>query len=257
MPKSLQELLIRPIICFDIETTGTDIINDRIVELSITKVEMDGSRTVKTRRFNPTIAIPKSATDVHGISYDDVKDEPLFSSLAKGIYEFIKGCDIVTFNGNRFDIPILAREFKRCEIVFKITDLNLIDVRNIYTLQSPRDLASAFKHYTNKEIKGAHAANNDVAATLEIFERQIELMDETHISDIAKYSNFGSEQIDIDGWFKYDENGVDVIFAKGKHKGKKFKDILATEKSYFNWIMFTMNPSPLPDTIEFIKNNIG
>lgn len=256
MSKSLSELMIRPIICFDIETTGTDVLNDRILELSITKLNMDGSRQVKTRRFNPNIAIPKSATDIHGITNEDVKDEPMFASLAKSIYEFIKDCDIATFNGNRFDIPILAREFYRCGFTFRIYDLNIIDVRNIYTLQSPRDLASAFKHYTGKEIEGAHAASNDVAATLEILEHQVQLMEENNISDIAKFSSFGKELIDVDGWFVYDESGLQIMFTKGKHKGRTFKDVRASDPSYFDWMLFKMNPAPLPDTIDFIKKNM-
>ena len=156
-------LLARPIIFFDLETTGTDIAKDRIVELSVTKFFPDGSQETKTRRFNPGIPIPPEATAVHGITDDDVKNEKSFAELAKGLSNYFLGCDIGGYNILKFDIPLLVEEFIRASasVPFDI-ETRKIDAMTIFHKMEKRDLTAAYKFYCDKDHTGAHGAAADV-----------------------------------------------------------------------------------------------
>ena len=170
--------LKKPIVFFDLETTGIDVVNDRIVEISLLKIFTDGREETKTMRINPEMPIPQQATDVHGISNEDVKDEPTFNIVAKDIARFIEGCDLAGYNSNKFDIPLLAEEFLRVDLDVDLKKNRFIDVQVIFHKMEQRTLSAAYKFYCEKNLEDAHSAEADTKATYEIFKAQIERYDE-------------------------------------------------------------------------------
>lgn len=232
-------------ICFfDLETTGVDKSKDRIVEISIAKLLLDGSIETKTKRINPLIPIPKEASDVHGITDEIVKDCPTFKQLAKAIYDFIQGCDIAGFNSNSFDVPFLYNELYRSGIIWDYAETSFIDVRNIFVRKEERDLTAAYKFYCGKELTNAHSAEQDVKATIEVFAEQLKCYTDLPltIKELALFSNFDKTIVDLGGCFSIDAEG-DYIFNFGKHKGKKCK----SETSYILWML---EQDFLPDAIK-------
>ena len=229
----MQLKLKRPLLFFDIESTGLDISNDRIVEISMVKVMPDGTRQVKTRRVNPTIPIPAAAQAVHGISDEDVKDCPTFAQLAKSMYQWMEGCDIAGYNSISFDVPLLAEEFMRAGIEPDFHDRDMVDVQVIFYKKEPRTLSGAYKFYCDKNLEDAHAAEADTMATLEVLEAQLDRYPdlENDVDFLTKRSNM----LDYAGRIILDENNVPV-FNFGKHKGKPVKEVLAVEPSYYSWI---------------------
>ena len=229
--------LTRPIAFFDLETTGVNVASDRIVEISILKISVDYQKEILTQRTNPTIPIPKGASDVHGIYDKDVKDEPKFAQVAKQIAHFIDGCDLAGYNSNRFDIPLLAEEFLRAGVDFDLKGRRLIDVQNIFHAMEPRNLTAAYKFYCQKELSNAHQAEADIAATYEVLEAQLD-----RYSDLKNDMNFlhefsiKSKNADLAGRIVYDENGVEV-FSIGKHKDKSVEKVFQKESSYYDWMM--------------------
>lgn len=227
--------LEKPICFFDTETTGLDVKEDRIVELSITKVDVDGSKTVKTRRFNPEVEISKEATSIHGITNEDVANEPIFKKLAKGLHAFIDGCDLVGYHCLQFDCKLLFNEFKRAGITWDYSKSNIIDAGNLFKIYEERTLAAAYEFYCGKEAGDkAHGAEFDVNMTTEVFKAQLKKynLTKTSMEDLATLSNYGNKILDIDGKFVIDTNG-DPIFTFGKNKGKK---VLENE-GMLNWMM--------------------
>ena len=178
--------LKRPIIFFDLETTGVDTAHDRIVEISMVKIEPDGTKHVKTRRINPEMPIPAEATAVHGISDEDVKDEPTFKQIAKSLAKFIEGCDFGGFNSNRFDLPMLVEEFMRADVDVDFRKRKFVDVQNIFHKKEQRTLVAAYKFYCDKDLENAHSAEADTLATYEVLEAQIE-----------RYGDIGKEFIEV------------------------------------------------------------
>lgn len=233
MPKC-KVLLKRPLIFFDTETTGTDKINDRIIELSTTKFFPDGKKEIITQRFNPTIPIPASATAVHHISDDDVKSKPTFAAKASEIVEYFKDCDFAGYNIIEFDIPILVEELLRAKVLLPFnSDTKFIDALKIFFLNEKRDLTSAYKYYCGKDFSDAHAAEADVLASIEVLNSQIVRYDlDNSASALHLYCNTGKEIIDYDRKFTRNELG-DVIFTFGKHKNK----IAANEVDYLCWML--------------------
>ena len=232
----MQLNLKRPLLFFDIESTGLNVATDRIVEISMVKVMPDGSRQVKTRRVNPTIPIPEAARAVHGISDDDVKDEPTFSQLAKSMLQFMEGCDIAGYNALNFDIPMLTEEFMRVGLDPKFRERNLVDVQVIFYKKEPRTLSGAYKFYCDKNLEDAHAAEADTMATLEVLEAQLDRYPdlENDVDFLSKFTK-RSNMLDYAGRIVLDENGTPV-FNFGKHKGKAVREVLAVEPSYYSWI---------------------
>lgn len=230
--------LSRPIVFFDLETTGLNIGSDHIVEISLIKVHPDGHRESFTQRLNPGIPIPPEASAIHGITDADVADKPYFKDVARSIANVIKGCDIAGFNSNRFDVPMLAEEF----LAINMTDVdlrraNFIDVQVIFHKKEQRTLSAAYKFYCDKELEGAHGAFADTAATVDVFMAQLERYpDIPH--DIKGLSEFSSvsKNVDFAGRFVYDNNGVE-IFNFGKHKGKSVEQVLKAEPGYYDWMM--------------------
>ncbi len=228
--------LRRPIVFFDLETTGTNISHDRIVEISIVKVMPDGSEIVKTRRVNPEMPIPAEATAIHHITDDDVKNEPTFKQIAKSLAQLFVGCDIAGFNSNRFDIPLLDQEFQRADVDFDFSKAHFIDVQTIFHKKEPRTLVAAYRYYCGKELEDAHSASADTMATYEVLKAQLE---------VEALSEFASQSRNVDfvGRLVYDDQKREVINF-GKYKGRLAEDVLRTDPGYYAWIMqgdFTKN----------------
>ncbi len=236
-------LLERPICFVDLETTGTKTDQDRIVQISICKVFPDWSKEVKTHYVNPGTPIPKEASDVHGIMDETVKDKPLFKSIAKGLLKYIDGCDIGGFKSNGFDVPMLYYEFVRAGIDWDYKKINLVDVGNIYHIKNTRKLSDAYKFYCGKELVGAHDAEADILATVDVFLGQLKEHEDLPgtISELAHFSNYDKEWLDISGKFSRDIDG-DIVINFGKNTtGKKAKDNI----SFLEWML--KNDFP-PDT---------
>lgn len=232
------ELKIKnPLIFIDLETTGLDVVNDRIVEMAALKLMPNGDRELKTRRINPTIPIPAEATAVHGITNDDVKDEPTFKEIAKSLAKFMEGCDLAGFNSNRFDFPLLAEEFLRADVDFDFRKRKFIDVQTIFHKMEKRTLEAAYKFYCSKDLDDAHTAEADTLATFEVLMAQLDRYPELE-NDINFLSEFSThnQNADFAGRIIYDENGVEV-FNFGKHKGKPVEAVLEKEPNYYAWMM--------------------
>lgn len=226
-----------PLIFIDLETTGLDIVNDRIVEISALKLMPNGQREIKTRRVNPTIPIPPEATAVHGISDDDVKDEPTFKMMAKSLAAFMEGCDLAGFNSNKFDFPLLSEEFLRAEVDFDFRKRKFIDVQTIFHKMERRTLEAAYKFYCDKVLEDAHSAEADTVATFEVLKAQLERYPELE-NDVEFLAEFSTQTKNVDflGRIVYDDDGVEV-FNFGKHKGMSVEEIFQKEPSYYNWMM--------------------
>lgn len=237
--------LTKPIIFFDLETTGVDVATDRIVELCLIRVEPNGNRQSMTLRLNPERHIPAEASSVHGIYDTDVADCPTFKEKANELKNLFEGCDLAGFNSNRFDIPLLAEEFIRSGINIDLNSPRRIDVQNIYHKLERRTLVAAYKFYCNKDLENAHSALADTEATLEVLEAQLDRYPEELQNDIDFLADYSSRDnfVDFAGRFAYNDKGEEVVNF-GKHKGRLVKDVLRVEPSYYNWMMqsdFTMN----------------
>lgn len=233
----MQLNLQRPIVFFDLETTGTSILNDRIVEISVIKVMPDGSITERTRRINPEIPIPAEATAIHHITDSDVAGEPTFRQVALSLQQMIAGCDIAGFNSTRFDVPLLDEEFRRAGIVFDFSDVRFVDVQTIFHKMEQRTLAAAYRFYCNKELDNAHSANADTRATYEVLMAQLDRYPSLQ-NDIAQLAEFSRQNNNVDfaGRLVYDDKGREIINF-GKYKGKVAEDVLRTETGYYSWLM--------------------
>lgn len=228
--------LTRPMVFFDLETTGVNITKDRIVEISVIKVMPDGSTETKTRRINPEMHIPEQATAVHHITDEDVKDEPCFRQVAKSLAKLFEGCDIAGFNSNRFDIPMLDEEFHRAGVDFNFDKARFVDVQTIFHKREPRNLVAAYRYYCGKDLEQAHSANADTMATYEVLMAQLDRYEDLP-NDVEALSAYSSQNRNVDfaGRMVYDEQGREVINF-GKYKGRVAQEVLASDKGYFGWI---------------------
>ncbi|MFI3303365.1 MAG: exonuclease domain-containing protein [Rikenellaceae bacterium] len=229
--------LKRPIIFFDLETTGVDTSNDRIVEISMIKVMPDGERITKTRRINPEMHIPESSSAIHGIYDEDVVDCPTFKQVARSLMEFVSGCDFGGFNSIRFDIPLLVEEFLRANIEVDFKRRNFIDVQNIFHKKEQRTLVAAYKFYCDKDLADAHSAEADTVATYEVFLAQLERYEDLpkDVEGLADFSTH-NKSADFAGRIIYDEKGVEV-FGFGKHRGVSVAEVFEREPNYYSWMM--------------------
>jgi DNA polymerase III subunit epsilon len=235
--------LTKPIAFIDLETTGVNISNDRIVEIAIVRIAVDGTKTVKRKLVNPLMPIPAGSSEVHGITDEMVKDAPSFRQIANEIKQFMENCDLGGYNSNRFDIPMLIEEFLRSGIEFSTNDRKLVDVQKVFHLMEQRTLSAAYKFYCNKVLEGAHGAEVDATATWEVLEAQIERYPQigNSVEQIVKFT--GEDDI-VDFARRFiKENGIE-IFNFGKHKGKPVTQVLKEEPQYYDWMMkgdFAMN----------------
>ena len=229
--------LRRPIIFFDLETTGTDTSNDRIVEISMVKVAPDGEKTIKTRRINPQMPIPAEATAVHHITDEDVKDCPTFKQIARSLKQFREGCDFGGFNSNRFDLPVLAEEFLRAGVDIDLHNRKYVDVQNIFHKKEERTLVAAYRFYCNKDLEAAHSAEADTLATYEVLLSQLERYSdlENNIDFLAEYSS-RAKYADFAGRIGYNEAGEE-IFTFGKYRDQSVAEVFKKEPSYYEWMM--------------------
>ncbi len=242
--------LKNPIVFFDLETTGIDIVKDRIVELSYLKVKPDGTEEVKTQRINPEMPIPAQAEAVHGISDEDVKDMPTFKEYAKTFVKVIEGADLGGFNSNKFDIPLLAEEFLRAGIDFDFKRRKFVDVQVIFHKMEKRTLTAAYRFYCDKELIGAHGAEADTRATYEVLKAQLDRYKDTDYEDmdgviskpiensIDALSAFSThhQTVDFAGRIVLDDKGKEV-FNFGKYKGVSVEQVLAKDPGYYGWML--------------------
>ena len=229
--------LKNPLIFFDLETTGIDIVNDRIVQIAYHKVYPNGKEESKSFLINPGMPIPPQATAIHKITDDDVAMAPLFKHVANEIARDFEGCDLAGYNSNRFDIPLLAEELLRAEVDIDLSKRKFIDVQVVFHKKEPRNLAAAYQFYCNKELTGAHDAAVDTMATFEILKAQLETYQDlpTTVEGLSKFTT-QTKNVDFAGRFVYDENGHEV-FNFGKYKGQKVSDILKKDTGYFGWML--------------------
>jgi DNA polymerase III subunit epsilon len=242
--------LKRPLAFFDLETTGTNIGVDRIVEISIIKLHPDGSEEVKTWRVNPGMPIPLESSLVHGIYDEDIKDELLFKELGTEIAAFFDKSDLAGFNSNKFDIPMLMEEFLRARILFELDNRHFVDVQNIFHQMEQRTLRAAYQFYCGKQIENAHSAEADTRATMEVLHAQVKRYENIAfedkkgvrsfpvINDVEALHNFTNlnRPVDFAARMVYNEDGQET-FNFGKHKGKTVEDVLKIEPSYYSWMM--------------------
>ena len=237
--------LKKPLVFFDLETTGTNINSDRIVEICYLKVYPNGNEESKTLRINPEMHIPEASSAVHGIYDEDVADCPKFKDVAKNIASDIEGCDLAGFNSNRFDIPVLAEEFLRAGVDIDLMKRKFVDVQVIYHKLEQRTLSAAYKFYCEKNLEDAHTAEADTRATYEVLKAQLDRYADVLENDINFLSNYScySRNVDFAGRIVYNDQDVEV-FNFGKYKGVSVKEVLQKDPGYYSWIMqgdFTLN----------------
>ncbi len=236
--------LQNPLVFFDLETTGTNIITDRIVEISILKVWPNGNEESKTMRINPEMHIPEESTAVHGIKDEDVKDCPTFKEVARTLAADIQGCDLAGFNSNRFDIPLLAEEFIRAGVDIDLTRHRFIDVQVIFHKMEQRTLSAAYKFYCDKNLEDAHTAEGDTRATYEVLKAQLDRYPQlkNDVQSLSAFSSF-TRNVDFAGRMVYNDKGEEV-FNFGKYKGQLVTEVLKHDPGYYSWIQnsdFSLN----------------
>lgn len=233
----MQLSLKKPIIFFDLETTGLNITNDRIVEISYIKILPNGEEKRATLRVNPECHIPEESSAIHHITDEDVKGERTFKQIAKELANIFKGCDIAGFNSSRFDVPMLDQEFQNADVDIDLSKARFVDVQTIFHKKEPRNLSAAYRFYCGKELEGAHSADADIQATYEVMMAQLDKYDDLP-NDIEKLAEYSSQNRNVDfmGRLIYDDNNREVINF-GKYKGKVAEEVLRKDPAYYEWIM--------------------
>ena len=249
--------LTKPIVFFDLETTGINIATDRIVEISILKVFPNGNKESKTWLVNPEIEIPRGATEVHGITNEKVVTEPTFKELAPKVNDMISGCDLAGFNSNRFDIPLLAEELMRAGYDFDMQNREAIDVQVIFHKKEQRTLGAGYQFYCGKELEGAHGAEADTNATYEILLAQVDKYDDigNTVAALSAYSTHG-KRADFAGFILMNDEDEE-IFSFGKYKGRTVTEVLLENPGYFNWIQNADFPLYTKKVLKQIKDKMS
>ena len=248
--------LEKPIIFFDLETTGINIATDRIVEIYMLKIFPNGNKESKEYLINPEINIPQEVSEIHGINNETVKDAPTFKEISHEILEFIKDSNIAGYNSNRFDIPLLAEEFIRSNVEWNLKNIHTVDIQQIFHRLEKRTLEAAYKFYCNKELVNAHSAKSDTLATYEVLIAQIKKYDELEndVQFLSDYSN-NDNSVDLAGFIRYNQNKKE-IFSFGKYKNQKIEDIWKKNPGYFSWIDKASFPVYTKITIRNLINKI-
>ncbi|MEG1555100.1 MAG: 3'-5' exonuclease [Bacteroidales bacterium] len=262
--------LERPLLFFDLETTGLNIGKDRIVEISMLKVMPDGEEICRTLLINPGVPIPRECSELHGIYDMDVKDKPHFEEVADEIMLFIDNADLAGFNSNKFDIPLLVEEFLRCGRKLDFRNRVTIDVQNIFHKMEPRTLGAAYKLYCNKELTDAHQAEADTIASYEVLKAQLLKYENIEYEDrrtglksipiqnnVKKLSDFSrdSRSVDFAGHIIFNDRDEE-IFNFGKHKNESVESVFRKEPSYYDWMMKSEFPLYTKEIITMIKNRM-
>ena len=229
--------LTKPLCFFDLETTGTDISNDRIVEIAILKLHPNGTQEKMEKRINPEIQIPFEVSQIHGITNEMVANSPTFKEESHKIYSFIKGCDLAGYNSDRFDIPLLVEELLRAEVSFNFNNIKTVDVQTIFHKMEARTLTAALRFYCDEELSDAHSAQADAKATHDVLLAQLDRYDDLE-PNVDFLNNFSKRKktADFAGFLVFDKSN-EMCFGFGKLKGKKIKDILENEPGYFGWVL--------------------
>jgi len=229
--------LTKPLCFFDLETTGTDISKDRIVEIAILKLHPNGTQEKMEKRINPEIQIPFEVSQIHGITNEMVANSPTFKEESHKIYSFIKGCDLAGYNSDRFDIPLLVEELLRAEVSFNFNNIKTVDVQTIFHKMEARTLTAALRFYCDEELSEAHSAQADAKATHDVLLAQLDRYNDLE-PNVDFLNNFSKRKktADFAGFLVFDKSN-EMCFGFGKHKGKKIKDILENEPGYFGWVL--------------------
>lgn len=230
--------LERPLVFFDLETTGLDMKNDRIIELAFIKWTPHGDVLERERRFNPGMPIPPEATAVHGISDADVEHEVPFCRTAKSLVDMLEGCDLAGFNVRRFDIPMLVYEFERCGVDFSMDGRRVVDMQNIFHREERRDLSAAARFYLGREHEEAHTALGDIRTSAGVLAAQLERyphlpreLDGLH----AYCEEYSPTRTEVDRWFGPEDDGRP--FRRGKHKGTAIATVAVESPDYLQWML--------------------
>ncbi len=233
----MQISLKKPLVFFDLETTGLNIAKDKIVEIAIIKVSPNGQEEEKLYRINPGMPIPKETSEIHGIYDKDVEDAPTFKEVAKEIANFIEGCDLAGFNSNKFDIPMLAEEFLRADVDIDFKRRKMVDVQTIFHKMEQRNLVAAYRFYCNQTLENAHSALADTRATYEVLKAQIERYEDLQ-NDVSYLSQFSTHHkfADFAGRILLNKKDQE-IFNFGKYKGELVEEVFKKDKGYYTWLM--------------------
>jgi len=257
--------LKNPLTFFDLETTGTNIVKDRIVEISVVKLMPNGESIVKTNKVNPTVPIPHETSLIHGIYDEDIKDCPTFKNIAKSFAQFLEGSDLAGFNILKFDVPVLVEEFIRADVPFDVSKRKLVDAQKIFHMMEKRTLSAAYKFYCGKTLEDAHSAEADTKATLEVLEQQVIKYDgkdvvdnlgnklgvvENNVDSLHKLTQ--SNMVDLAGRIVYNRDKVEV-FNFGKHRNKPVSIVLKKDPSYYDWMMNGEFPQNTKQVLTEIK----
>jgi DNA polymerase-3 subunit epsilon len=241
--------LTNPLAFLDLETTGINVVHDRIVEIAIIKLMPNGERLMFEKRINPEKEIPIESSLVHGIYAEDVKNKPTFKQIAKELIAFLKGTDLAGFNLLRFDVPMLVESFLRSELEFKVENRNIVDVQKLFHLMEKRTLKAAYRFYCQKDLEGAHSAMVDTEATVKVLIEQVKKYENQTVvdalgnvigtvkNDVKTLHNLtNTKVVDFAGRIVYNEQQV-PIFNFGKHKGKIVAEVFKLEPTYYTWIL--------------------
>lgn len=251
----MQLNLRKPICFFDLETTGTNVAQDRIVEISILKVFPNGNKESHTWKVNPGVPIPKQASDIHGITNEMVANEPSFKELAPKVMALMKDSDLGGFNSNRFDIPLLAEELLRAEMELDLKKSMSVDVQTIFHKMEKRTLSAAYKFYCDKNLDDAHSAEADTNATYEVLLAQLDRYPDLQ-NDVKFLADYSSHKTfaDFAGFIGFDKEGREV-FTFGKYKGTLVEEVLDKEPGYFGWLLNADFPLYTKKVLTRIKLN--
>lgn len=244
--------LTRPLVFFDLETTGLNIGTDRIVEISYYKLFPDEHVQDACIRVKPTqtllgqevqMPIPAEASAVHGITDEDVRDCPTFREIAEDIAEVFRDADIAGYNSNHYDVPLLAEEFLRAGVTIDLKKCHMIDAFTIFQKHEPRNLTAAYKFYCGKDLQNAHSANADTMATYEVLLAQLEKYDDvpSSVEELHAYTAGSTPYADFAGRIAYDKDGCEV-FNFGKYKGLRVIDVFRRDPGYYGWLQGTDFP---------------
>lgn len=230
--------LKRPLAFFDLESTGIDPARDRIVEIAVVRIDPDGTRETRTRRVNPECPIPAEATAVHGIRDDDVRGEPSFRQISRGLLEFLGDADLAGFNVRRFDLPLLEREFRNCGLDLGVARRSVLDAMTVFHRKEPRDLSAAVRFYLGRALDGAHGAEADAVAACLVLDAQLERYGDLPrtVEELEAWCQpVRSDAADKSGKFAWRDG--QVVIAFGKHQGRALREVARLDREYLAWML--------------------
>ncbi len=229
--------LSRPIVFFDLETTGINPATDRIIEMALVKLLPGGQRETWVKRVNPGIPIPAETTAFHGFTDADVADAPYFKQIAKDLYAWLKGCDFGGYNAARFDLPLLVEEFLRAGVAVDFSSCRMVDVQKIFFKMEQRTLSAAYKFYCGKTMENAHSAEADINATIEVLEAQLGRYEGISQDVDGLHASFSDEELLVDYARTMIRRGAEIIFNFGKYKGQNVEEVFTKNPSHYDWMM--------------------